>query len=178
MQAMPDCRSKMVLIGRCRPVLDFVRHVSITFAEQSHQTLQLNNYMQARRPANPATKKMAGTYRKDRHGEIEPITIVDTSKVPEAPEWLSEGAKTEWASTLAHAVACGATAIDSSMFALYCETMAVFVAEVQSGQTTNAAYRSELRKQMELLGIAGAKSRLAKIGTPDAPKASPFTVRK
>lgn len=131
-----------------------------------------------RRIANPTAKQLAGTYRKDRHANIVPVTITATDNVPEAPTWLTDGAKDVWATDLAHAVACGATAIDSGMFALYAETMATFIADVKKGVATNAAFRSELRKMLELLGMAGAKSRLAKVGTPDAPKASPFTVRK
>lgn len=75
-------------------------------------------------------------------------------------------------------VATGATSIDAGAFALYCETTAVFIQLVKDGQAVNAAYRSELRKQMELLSIAGAKSRLAKMGQDKATITNPFTVRE
>lgn len=134
----------------------------------------------ARRPANPDAKKLAGTFRKDRHADIVPLTITKTDKAPEPPIWLSEGAKEVWKTDLGHAVACGATAIDSGMFAVYCETMASFVADVKNGVPSNAAFRSELRKQLELLGMAGPKSRLMKLGgsgTKAAEPSNPFTAR-
>jgi len=130
-----------------------------------------------RRIANPASKNLAGTFRADRHADIVPMVqlVADT---PIVPEWLSPGAKDVWATDLPRVVATGAVSIDSAMFALYADTMATFIGAIKAGDTPTAAYRSELRKQMELLGIAGAKSRLTKVASPDAQKASPFTVRR
>lgn len=130
-----------------------------------------------RRIANPQSKRLAGTYREDRHGSIAPIAVVPNDH-PICPDWLPAPAKAIWQADIGRIIACGATSVDSSMVALYCVTMADFVAAVGAGDVPNASFRSELRKQAEMLGIAGAKSRLAKIGTPDAKASNPFAAQK
>lgn len=126
---------------------------------------------------NPATKKLAGTYKPSvDDGTASIVQLVEDT--PSAPSWLTAGAKEVWADNIARVVACGARDADSDMFATYCEMMARFIAGVKSGDPVNAAFVSELRKEMEMLGIAGAKSRLARLGTtPDKATTSPFSVR-
>ncbi|SOB86757.1 hypothetical protein SAMN06297144_1866 [Sphingomonas guangdongensis] len=64
------------------------------------------------------------------------------------------------------------------MFGRYCEIEALFRLTVMSGQSPTAATMTELRKMAELLGIAGLKSRLAKLSsTTTETKVSPFTIR-
>lgn len=119
-----------------------------------------------------ATKKLAGTYKECVDGQKKPL--VELAKdYPIAPDWLSEPAKEFWAVDLPRVVKCGATEVDSNMFGLYCETMATFIAEQKSGVPSNAAFRSELRKQMEMLGIAGPKARLSRV-TDSVSPANPF----
>lgn len=126
---------------------------------------------------NPNTKKLAGTYKPSVDDGTAPIAHLPND-TPSPPDWLSEGARKVWASDIDRVVACGAREVDSNFYALYCETLAAFIATVEAGEVANAAFRSELRKQAEMLGIAGAKARLAKIGsTTDKPKASPFSLR-
>lgn len=126
---------------------------------------------------DPATKRLAGTYKKTVDGNT--VTAVQLANdIPFAPDWLTEGGKQVWAADLARVVACGAREVDSHFYAVYCEMMARFIAGVKAGDPLNAAFVSELRKQLEMLGISGAKARLAKVGNPsDKPKASPFSVR-
>jgi hypothetical protein len=121
---------------------------------------------------NPGTKLLAGTYKECVDGRTAPIVqlVEDT---PVAPKWLSEGAKEVWADDLARVVACGAREPDSHFFATYCQWMAGFIAGVRAGDPPNAAYVSELRKQMEMLGIAGAKARLSR-GSENTSPANPF----
>lgn len=121
---------------------------------------------------NPATKKLAGTYKECVDGGTAPIVqlVEDT---PVAPAWLSAGAKEVWADDLARVVACGAREPDSHFFATYCEMMARFIASVKAGDPLNAAFVSELRKQAEMLGIAGAKARLSR-GGEQTPASNPF----
>lgn len=121
---------------------------------------------------SPATKKLAGTYKECVDGNTAP-TVQLTDDIPVAPEWLSAGAKEVWAADLARVVACGAREPDSSFYATYCHWMAGFIAGVKAGDPPNAAYVSELRKQMEMLGIAGAKARLARGGDKPA-SSNPF----
>ncbi len=126
---------------------------------------------------SPATKKLAGTYKESVDGTTAPIVNL-TQDIPLPPLWLSAGAKDVWAADLARVVACGAREPDSHFFAVYCEMMTRFVASVKAGDPPNAAFVSELRKEAEMLGIAGAKSRLARLGgTPDKATTSPFSVR-
>jgi len=121
---------------------------------------------------SPATKKLAGTYKECVDGNTVP-TVQLTPDIPVAPSWLSAGAKDVWAEDIARVVACGAREPDSHFFAVYCEMMARFVASVKAGDPPNAAFVSELRKEAEMLGIAGAKARLARGGDKPAPS-NPF----
>ncbi|ATP18558.1 hypothetical protein [Sphingobium yanoikuyae] len=125
---------------------------------------------------DPQRKKLAGTFKQCVDGATTAISAV-LRDIPVQPDWMSEAGKEVWAADLEKVMATGLTGVDAGAFALYCETMAVFIQSVRAGQPVNAAYRSELRKQMELLSIAGAKSRLAKIGQEQTAKASPFSVR-
>jgi len=120
---------------------------------------------------------MAGTYKVSVDAKTAPLAVVSNDN-PICPDWLPDEAKAIWQADIARIIATGANSVDSSMVALYAVTMSNFVEAVKAGAPPNAAFRSELRKQMELLGIAGAKSRLAKIGQPDVPATySPFSVR-
>jgi phage terminase small subunit len=127
------------------------------------------------KPISPTRKKLAGTFKPCVDDATAPIVQL-VKDIPVAPDWLTDGAKAVWADDLARVVACGATSVDSNMFGLYCTSMADFIASVKLGEPANAAFRSELRKQMEMLCIAGAKSRLARIST-DVKTSSPFSVR-
>lgn len=130
-----------------------------------------------RRIANPATKQMMGTHRKDRHGDIA-VVAVAASTSPVAPAYLTAEAKIVWAEELKRVTACGVTDADSSLFARYCEMESSFRVAVMAGELPKAALLTELRRSAELLGIAGIRSRLARGGAaPEAAKASPFTVR-
>lgn len=131
-----------------------------------------------KKPATAGRKKLAGTYAKSRDDVKTMLGPTADETGPILPEWLTPAAREVWAVDIARVVGCGATAADSHMFALYCTTMADFIASVQSGAPHNAAFRSELRKQAEMLGIAGAKSRITKtIAATDKPVAQPFNVR-
>lgn len=123
---------------------------------------------------DPARKKLAGTHKASVDNNVVSISPDIVRDVPVMPAWLSDKAKAVWTANVERVVAVGATSIDSEAFGLFCDTMAVFIA---SPETANAAFRSELRKQMELFGIASAKSRLARIATGEPAKASPFSVR-
>ncbi|MGA1849213.1 hypothetical protein VH570_00035 [Sphingobium sp. HT1-2] len=124
--------------------------------------------------SDPARKKLAGTHKKSVDNNVVSITPDLVRDVPVMPAWLSDKAKEVWAANVERVVAVGATSIDSEAFGLFCDTMAVFIS---SPETANAAFRSELRKQMELFGIASAKSRLARIAAGEPAKTSPFSVR-
>lgn len=131
-----------------------------------------------RRAPNPASKQLAGTYRKDRHANIVEL-VTPARDEPIQPGYLSAEAKAVWAEEAARVVACGVTSADSSLFARYCECEATFRVSVLAGDLPKAALLTELRRMAELLGIAGLKSRLGRGSAPAADKpAVAFTVRK
>lgn len=130
-----------------------------------------------KRIPSPASKQLAGTYRKDRHANIAVIAS-PTPDAPIQPAYLSAEAKIVWAEEVRRVTACGATEADSSMFARYCEMEAAFRVQVMAGELPKAALLTELRRSAELLGIGGLRSRLARTGSQkEAPKASPFSIR-
>ncbi len=128
-----------------------------------------------RRIANPKAKQLAGTYRTDRHGSIAPLVASASSLPPIAPAYLSVAARTVWDEELPRVIGSGVTDADTSMFARYCEMHAAFVAYTQAGELPKSALLTELRRSAECLGICGPKSRLAKLGSTDQPKAK-FTL--
>ncbi len=82
-----------------------------------------------------------------------------------------------WREEVDRVTACGITDADSSLFARYCTMEAAYRTQITAGELPKAALLTELRRMAELLGIAGLRSRLARSGGSEAPKASPFTVR-
>lgn len=129
---------------------------------------------------NPTTRQLAGTFRKDRHADIVSIAPAVPSNAPTQPAYLTPEAKLVWQEEVQRVTGCGATDADSSMFARYCQMEAAFRVLIAAGELPKAALVTELRRTGELLGIAGVKSRLARVGQPAQPsgKPSPFTVRK
>lgn len=129
-----------------------------------------------RRIANPASKALAGTYRKDRHGDIAPISTVPAT-APVMPQGLSQAAQTIWTEEARRVATAGTTEADSSLFARYCEMEAWARAAFAGGELPKLALLTELRRVGELLGIAGARSRLAHTGKTEPAKASPFAAK-
>ncbi|MDG2532061.1 hypothetical protein P6144_00225 [Sphingomonas sp. HITSZ_GF] len=132
-----------------------------------------------RRIANPKTKQMAGTYRKDRHGDIAPIAATPIPTGPKQPAYLTPEGKLVWAEEINRVTALGATEADSSAFARYCEMEAHFRLAIMAGDDfPTGVMLTELRRYAELFGIAGLRSRLAKIGTAEPVQSSPYQIRK
>lgn len=129
-----------------------------------------------RRTANPDDKRLQGTYRGDRHGDI--VTISNPAQnIPVPPAYLSREAKLVWDEELPRVVSCGCTEADSSLLARYCVAEATFRGMAAKVEPISAALMTELRRSAELLGIGGLRSRLAKIGGGDAAKTSAFSTR-
>lgn len=130
-----------------------------------------------RRVADPNAKKLAGTYRSDRHADIAPIAEPERD-LPVRPGYMTEEGRAVWDEELQRVVACGLTSADSTFFARYCELEASFRIAVLTREPFTASLVTELRRAAELLGIAGHRSRLVKAATaqPDKP-ASPFAPR-
>ena len=128
-----------------------------------------------RRIANPKTKQLAGTFRNDRHGSIGLLNASTSAAPPAPPSYLSPEARKVWDEELPRVIGAGVTDADTSMFARYCEMHATFVVATLAGELPKSALLTELRRSAECLGIGGPKSRLAKIGNADQPKAK-FTL--
>lgn len=126
-----------------------------------------------RRLKSPESKKLAGTFTKHRDANTAPIVEVVRDH-PVAPDWMTEGGKAVWKSDFERVVATGTVSVDANFFAVYCETMATYIAALKAGSPPNAAYLSELRKQMFELSIAGPKSRLAKLAGDPGKSTNPF----
>jgi hypothetical protein len=129
-----------------------------------------------RRIANPASKQLAGTYRKDRHDNIVELATPPRN-VPVRPSYMTVEGRLIWDEELPRVIACGVTEADSSLLARYCECEAAFRVAIMAGTPPQAATMTELRRMAELLGIAGLRSRLGK-ATTDTPVKSTFSVLK
>lgn len=131
-----------------------------------------------RRVADPKAKELAGTYRRDRHGDIAPIAE-PVRDLPVQPGYMTPEGKEVWAEELQRVVACGLTGADSTFFARYCELEAGFRVSVMARELPTASLVTELRRAAELLGIAGHRSRLVRASTAAEPNkpASPFAPR-
>lgn len=128
-----------------------------------------------RRVANPNLKKLAGTFRDDRHGAIVEL-VTPPRNVPVAPGYMTKEARIVWDEDFDRVVACGAVEADSGCFATYCALEAACRPILMSGELPKAAYLVELRRLRELLGIAGHRSRLGKATAQDgAARSSPFS---
>lgn len=112
---------------------------------------------------NPATKKLAGTYKECVDGNVVALATPPRDE-PVQPLYLSPAAKAVWKEELRRVVGCGVTESDSSLFGRYCEMEASFRQTVVEGSDIKAALLTELRRSAELLGIAGQRSRLARSG--------------
>ncbi|SFK44296.1 hypothetical protein SAMN03159338_4263 [Sphingomonas sp. NFR04] len=111
----------------------------------------------------PAEKAAAGTLRPFRDaGKTEVLVPGDP---PAMPDYLTAGAIDVWQEELGRVMAAGIAEIDSSLFARYCSLEAlVREAFAEAGEPPPAAYLTVLRQYAELLGIAGRKSRVGKVG--------------
>jgi P27 family predicted phage terminase small subunit len=80
------------------------------------------NRNSGRRRQPAAAHRLAGTYRRDRHGAARPAP---PAKVPGMPAWLSREAKAEWRRVSTELLALGLlTVIDRAALAAYCQAFA------------------------------------------------------
>lgn len=122
---------------------------------------------------NPAAKRLAGTYKESVDGKT--VALAAVPNRPVQPSYLTPEARLVWDEEIHRVSGCGATEADSSIFARYCEMEASFRVAIMAGSLPTTALMTELRRAAELLGIAGLRSRLAKVSQPAT--TSPFTVR-
>jgi hypothetical protein len=122
----------------------------------------------------PAASKLA-------RGTFQPVRDAPKTEVlvpgdpPVMPDYLTAGAIDVWQEELGRVMAAGVAEIDSSLFARYCSLEAlVREAFAEGGEPPPAAYLTVLRQYAELLGIAGRKSRVGKVGDDPSKNRNPF----
>lgn len=118
-----------------------------------------------------------GTLRRDRHGgQVEIMVggaLFPPGALPVRPEGLSAQAEAVWEENIGRVSSTRlATEIDSDLFANYCRLQGAINDCWSLGDVPPAAHLMEARRMQELLGIAGAKSRVVKLSEPA--KANPF----
>lgn len=122
-----------------------------------------------RKPLPREQKEAAGTLQPCR--DINSTIPVEKSQ-PIAPAYLDDAALAVWMEELPRVMRAGTAEMDSSLFARYCAVEAQTRAAYQRGESIKAATSSELRRYAELLGIAGAMSRVVR-GVAPAPEDKP-----
>lgn len=126
-----------------------------------------------RKPEAPSTKAVRGTLQPVRDADRTEILVPGSP--PAQPEYLTAEAIAVWQEEIGRVMAAGTVEIDSSLFARYCSLEAlVRQAFNAGGDPPPAAYLTVLRQYSELLGIAGRKSRVGKVGDDPSKSGNPF----
>jgi hypothetical protein len=126
-----------------------------------------------RRPLPPSLKKERGTYRPDRDKLTIEITV--PKSLPQQPDsLLTKGGAQFWLDLVGRAAQVGATELDSTTLALYCNILADIATAAQNGFSPPISAYSAAIKYAEMLGLAGMKSRVVKgIDPTNLPPAQP-----
>lgn len=126
-----------------------------------------------RKAESPVEKFARGTLQPCRdNGKTE---IIVPGAPPAQPDYLTPEAIVVWQEEIGRVMATGVAEIDSSLFARYCSLEALIRRAFAAGDTPPpAAYLTEARRMAELLGIAGRKSRVGKVGDDPTKAINPF----
>lgn len=129
--------------------------------------------MQRGRKAEPPSQKAArGTLQKCRDADRTEILVPGSP--PVQPDYLTPEAIDVWQEEIGRVMGTGVTETDSALFGRYCSLEALIRKAFESGVPPPAAYLTEARRMAELLGIAGRKSRVGKVGDDPIKNANPF----
>lgn len=130
--------------------------------------------MQRGRKAEPPSDKFArGTLQPCRDGGKTEIIVPGSP--PAQPDYLTPAAIDVWQEEIGRVMATGVVEIDSSLFARYCSLEALIRQAFEAGgDPPPAAYLTEARRMAELLGIAGRKSRVGKVGDDPSKPSNPW----
>jgi len=120
----------------------------------------------------PSEKVARGTYQPIR--DANRVEIVEPNSMPQRPTWLTAEGEEVWLDDIGR-VQPGklVTERDSTAFANYCNMQGMIVRCWRSGEAPPITAVAEVRKQQELFGIAGAKSRV-QIKTDGGESGNPF----
>lgn len=104
----------------------------------------------------PSEKKAKGTYQPVRDGNR--IEIIEPMSMPQRPDWLTSEAGEVWLDDVGRVRL--ATESDSTLFANYCTLQGGILKAIRANEMPPVAAFAEVRKLQEVLGIAGARSRV------------------
>lgn len=105
----------------------------------------------------PSEKKAKGTFQPVR--DAGRVQIIEPMSTPQQPDWLNTEAQEIWLDDVGRVKL--ATEADSNLFANYCTLQGAIVKAIRAGrEMPPMAAFAEVRKMQELLGIAGARSRV------------------
>jgi hypothetical protein len=114
-----------------------------------------------RKPLPPSLKVQRGTSRPDRDKLT--FEIVVPKSLPQQPDWLlTKGGQQVWLDLVGRAAQVGATELDSTVLALYCNMLSDIATAAANGFAPPASAYAQAHRYAEWLGLAGMKSRVFK----------------
>lgn len=125
------------------------------------------------KPELPSVKAARGTFKPSRDGDK--VEIVVAGDPPVMPDWMQRRAGGDdqdafraravaiWEEVAGRVIQTGVTELDSNLLARYCAVQAAAEQLMERGEMPPSAALAELRRMEELLGIAGPKSRVARL---------------
>jgi hypothetical protein len=131
--------------------------------------------MERGRKPDPLSDKLA-------RGTVQPCRDAGKTEIlvpgdpPVQPDYLTASAIDVWQEEIGRVMSSGNAEVDSSLFARYCSLEALIRKAFNAAEEPPpAAYLTEARRMGELLGIAGRKSRVGKVGDdPTKSGGNPF----
>lgn len=125
------------------------------------------------KPQLPSEKRARGTFQPVRDGNR--VEVIEPAAMPMRPEWLTAEGEEVWLDDVGRVTAGRLiTEKDSTAFANYCNMQGMIIRCWRKNEAPPITAVAEVRKQQELFGIGGAKSRLGVKGGNDKGSANPF----
>jgi hypothetical protein len=118
-----------------------------------------------RKPLPPSEKIKRGTFQPCRDRLT--IEITTPQSLPQQPDWLlTKAGAIIWLDLVGRATQVGASELDSTTLALYCNILADIGTAAQNGFSPPISAYSVAAKYAEMLGLGGIKSRVIRGADP------------
>lgn len=128
-----------------------------------------------RRRQLPAIKDERVTVRPDR-GDLEYIELVAPDDMPQRPDFLTTAGEEVWMDIIGEVSANRLVSRrDTELFGTLCNLAGANRMAWRAGEVPPLSAIAEMRRLMELFGIAGAKSRVVKVAQGGGPSGNPFS---
>ena len=125
------------------------------------------------RPQLPSEKLARGTFQPSRDGNK--VEGIEPSAMPMRPTWLTPEGEEVWLDDVGRVLAGKLiTEKDSTAFGNYCNMQGMIIRCWRKNEAPPITAVAEVRKQKELFGIGGAKSRIGVKGGTDKGSGNPF----